>query len=222
MSVLWPRLDVRSNGRVPSRLVLVRHGETDWNRRRIVQGHADVPLNENGKTQARAVARRLAGEKLDVLYTSDLSRARETADEIGAACGLAVRPDARLREIDVGAWSGLSRKEIRKRHPETVAALERGEDPLRGDGESLVDLRARVVAAYDDLAAAHPGETVAVVGHGGSLKVLIGHLLGLADARLTQLSVAGNTGVSLFDFRDGFPRLVMLNCTRHLHGVVGN
>jgi len=92
-------------------LLLVRHGETDWNAERRWQGHADVPLNERGREQARALAEQLAGESVDAIYSSDLSRARDTADILGARLDVPVVVDADLREIDVGPVEGLTAEE---------------------------------------------------------------------------------------------------------------
>jgi len=94
-------------------LLLVRHGETNWNAERRWQGHADVPLNDRGRKQARTLAEQLAGERIDVIYTSDLSRARDTADAVGARLGVEVVVDPDLREIDAGAIEGLTAEEAR-------------------------------------------------------------------------------------------------------------
>src|ERR1700741_2656837 len=99
-------------------LLLVRHGETDWNRERRFQGHADQPLNETGREQARAPATDLDGNGIDLIYTSDLARARETAEIVGAQLGLDVVAMRELREIDVGEWEGLTWQEIEERYPE--------------------------------------------------------------------------------------------------------
>ena len=99
-------------------LLLVRHGETDWNRDRRFQGHADPPLNETGREQANALAEELAGEEIELVYTSDLQRARETAQIVGARLGAGVVPLPALREIDVGEWQGLTWPEIEQRFPE--------------------------------------------------------------------------------------------------------
>src|SRR5919204_5528893 len=127
-------------------LLLVRHGETDWNVQQRWQGHQDPPLNALGREQARALAEALAGEGIDAVYTSDLRRARETAEIVAARLGVEVRPLPDLREIDVGTWSGLTMDEIRTRWPEAIERMhERGWG--WGDGETPDDLRARVVAA---------------------------------------------------------------------------
>ncbi len=105
-------------------LLLARHGETDWNRERRWQGHADPPLNELGRAQARRLAEALAGEQLEAIYASDLRRAHETAEIVGARLGLPVTSDPDLREIDVGSWSGLTPRGARRPRLRTAEAKE--------------------------------------------------------------------------------------------------
>lgn len=136
-------------------MLLARHGETDWNRDRRYQGHADEPLNAIGRAQAERLAASLRAEQLTAVYTSDLRRAAETAEIVASALGLPVAADPRLREIDVGSWQGRSHAEI---------------DGLTWDGETTDDHRARTVAALLEIAAAHPSERVLVVAHGGTLR----------------------------------------------------
>jgi probable phosphoglycerate mutase len=169
-------------------ILLARHGETDWNRERRVQGHSDTPLNETGREQARTLAGALAGEPLDAVYSSDLARARETAEIVAAAHGLEVRTDAELRERNFGSWEGLTDVEIHERH---------GSDWSRHDGETDEQVRARVLGAVDRIAAAHPGEEVLVVSHGGALNALWHHASG---ARIERWA---NCAVYRLAFRDG-------------------
>lgn len=137
-------------------LLLVRHGETDWNAERRWQGHADVPLNDRGREQAYALAETLAGETIDAIYTSDLSRARETADILGARLGVTVVVDPDLREIDVGPLEGLTADESR--------AVE------GWPGEPIEEHSDRVMRALGRIAAAHPQGRVLAVTHGGSMR----------------------------------------------------
>ena len=136
-------------------LILARHGETDWNRNGRIQGHADQPLNERGREQARELAERLAEEEIDAVYTSDLRRAAETAEIIGAMLGVEVTADQDLREIDVGTWSGLTRDELGDRD---------------WDGETRETHSARVLRALRRIVARHPDGRVVVVTHGGSCR----------------------------------------------------
>ena len=150
-------------------LLLARHGETDWNSERRWQGHADQPLNARGREQARDLAASLAERRIDAIYASDLLRARETAEIVGAALALPVTLDPNLREVDVGEWSGLVHTEIESRYPD---GFRRWQEGLHGwdQGESYDEMGVRVVAALLGIAAGHPGETVLVVSHGGSIR----------------------------------------------------
>jgi broad specificity phosphatase PhoE len=141
-------------------LLLARHGETDWNREGRWQGWADPPLNDTGRAQARLLAEQLRETPFDAVYSSDLERARETAEILAAPHGVPVVLDRDLREIDVGSWSGLTREEIAERFP----------DGSRPDGETHEQQAARVRAAVTRIAREHPGGRVLVVGHGGTIR----------------------------------------------------
>jgi 2,3-bisphosphoglycerate-dependent phosphoglycerate mutase len=136
-------------------LLLVRHGETDWNAEGRLQGHTDRPLNEHGRRQARELAARLAGEQVDAIYASDLVRARETAEILGAQLGLPVAVDPDLREKNWGNWEGLTGDE---------------RAGVVFEGESTELHRDRVMAAVHRIVERHRGERVVVVTHGGSLR----------------------------------------------------
>ena len=143
-------------------LLLVRHGETDWNAERRWQGHADVPLNARGLEQARGLAEQLAAEPVDAIYSSDLSRARDTATVVGERLGVDVLVDVDLREIDVGPIEGLS-------------AVEAGSF-VGWQGEPIEAHAERVLRAVQRIADRHPGQRVLVVTHGGSLRRVHEHL----------------------------------------------
>ncbi len=202
----------------PARLILVRHGETDWNHQGLPQGLIDVPLNDTGREQGRALAKRLKSMPIDALFSSDLARAAETATILGQALDLTPQLSAAWREIDLGSWGGLTRPEIEARFPDELAALERGEDVARGGGETMAAVQERVVAEFERISELHQGQTVAVVSHGGTLKGIICHLLGLELRYLNRLTAGGNTGLSIFEFGWGLPHLVLLNDTSHLDG----
>jgi broad specificity phosphatase PhoE len=172
-------------------LLLARHGETDWNSERRWQGHVDRPLNGRGREQARALAAELVGRTIDAVYSSDLLRARETAEIVAAELGLQVRVDPRLREVDVGSWSGLVHTEIEASDP---AGFRRWQDGGKGweQGESYEEMGARVVAAVLELAAAHPGETLLVVTHGGSIRACRATAAGLTYGE-SRVSAIGST-----------------------------
>jgi len=165
-------------------LWLVRHGQTDWNRAGRFQGQADPALNEDGRRQANALAERLARRTFDALYSSDLLRARATAEALSAPLALPVRLDPRLREVNHGQWDGLLLADIQARFPLDWAARQRSPLTARPPGgETVLDVSARVRAAAADIARAHPGGEVLVVSHGLALAVLASLALGrpLAD-----------------------------------------
>ncbi len=160
-------------------LWLVRHGQTDWNIQGRYQGQSDIPLNESGLAQAQALSEELraeqaAGKHFTAIYSSDLERACRTAEIIAGPLGLPVRIDARLREINQGDWEGKNYRAIVAQYQDLLALRE--EDALQSrapGGESTLEVAERVRAAADDIAAAHPGETVLVVSHGVALACLI-------------------------------------------------
>ena len=162
-------------------LLLVRHGETDWNRERRFQGHADPPLNETGREQAHALAADLAGERIQLVYTSDLRRARETAEIVAARLEADVVALRELREIDVGEWQGLTWPEIEARYPEGARAWHEHGQGWEA-GETYDELGERVVAALRRIAADHPEERVLVIGHGGTIRATRAFLEGLSVA----------------------------------------
>ena len=167
-------------------ILLARHGETDWNREGRWQGWADPPLNELGRKQAQELADQLRTTPFDAVYSSDLRRARETAELVAAPHGMPVTADAGLREINVGSWSGLTRAEIELRFPD-------GERP---GGETREEHLARVLQAVEGIARAHPGERVLVVSHGGTMRALRTHV---SDEPLHPIE---NCGVIELHFRD--------------------
>jgi XTP/dITP diphosphohydrolase len=157
----------------PAQFVLIRHAESTWNAAERWQGHADPPLSERGIAQAEAVARAVAAQRADRLLCSDLQRARATAEIVGRALGLAPSADPRLRELDVGRWAGLTRREIEALDAASLSRFE-AEDPEEraGGGESRREIRARVRRAFHELARAHPGERLVVVTHLGVVRAL--------------------------------------------------
>ena len=159
-------------------ILLARHGESDWNRERRWQGHADRPLTEHGVEQAHALAERLGDIDLDAVYSSDLLRARATAEAVAAPRGLDVRIVPDLREVDVGSWSGLTREEARDRFPSDFVRWLDGSQGW-GDGETYETMSERVLAALATIIAAHPEGRVLVVAHGGPIRAIHAAALGM-------------------------------------------
>jgi len=163
-------------------LLLVRHGETDWNAEGRLQGHTDTPLNDYGRRQAAALAEQLAGDGIAAIYASDLSRARATAEIVGGRIGLPVSVVPDLREKNWGSWEGLTPTE---------------RDAVEYVGESTMEHRARTVRALAAIAGRHPGERVLVVTHGGSVRRVQAAASGFA------MPVIGNCAVWTCVHEDG-------------------
>lgn len=201
-----------------ARLVLVRHGETDWNRDGRWQGHADPGLNELGRQQAAAAAARVAREFAGApIVTSDLRRAAETAAAAGAAMGVQPSIDARLREVDVGEWSGLTRDQVQERDPAGYLAWEEGRNTGYPGGETFSELAARATGAMHDLFESHAGGTVIAVCHGGTIRAMVAAALGIGDAGRRLLATGPNGSLSVLDTRHGGGiGLVSLNDAGHL------
>jgi broad specificity phosphatase PhoE len=159
-------------------ILLARHGESDWNRDRRWQGYADRPLTERGREQAAALAERLRHIRLDAIYSSDLERARATAEGVARSRGMAVEQVAKLREVDVGSWSGLTRDEAEERHPEDFARWLQGGAGWT-DGESYEEMSTRVLEAISSIVAGHPDGRVLVVSHGGPIRAVHASALGM-------------------------------------------
>ena len=203
-----------------TRLIILRHGETQWNLEHRYQGHLDSPLTANGVAQGRALAERLAGQAFFALCSSDLGRARQTADAISARTRHDVLTHAGLRERHLGALQGYTRDEVKARWPEEYRRLRSGEaDYAPSEGESNRALTARAVAALAEIAAPHGGETIAVVTHGGVLSALLRHVLGLpldAPRRFARVNASWN----VFTVENGKWRLETWGDTSHLGGAV--
>jgi broad specificity phosphatase PhoE len=184
-------------------LLLARHGETRWTRAKRWQGHADPPLNRRGRAQARTLAKRLTGESIHAIYSSDLRRASETAAIVAQAVDLEVRLDPELRENDFGDWTGLGRDEVERRFPVGARLRKRGLKGWNG-GESYEEMADRVVRAVSRIAAEHPDQDVLVVTHNGPIRAIHAQALGVrySEYRKTAKSIKKGT-VSAVSLDDG-------------------
>ena len=175
------------------RIVLLRHGRTEWNATGRFQGQLDSPLDVIGRAQALGAAVAVAPMEPDAIVSSDLSRAADTAAAVAAEAGVDVVLDPRLREINLGSWEGLTRAEARERFPEEYANWQAGSDARRGDGETYAEVGVRaaecVVEWLDRLGA---GSTVVAVTHGGTARATIGTLLGFDPDLYWRLAPLGN------------------------------
>jgi len=207
------------------RLVLVRHGETDWNRQGRFQGQIDVPLNASGRAQAEAVGRVLAPVGFDRAYTSSMARPRQTAQAILASHpGVPLTTVRGLVEIGHGLWEGQLEREIAERWPQLLADWKRAPETVQmPEGETLQLVWDRSLAAWTAIARSlGPTETALVVAHDAVNKTILCALLGLAPADIWAIK-QGNGGVTVIDYPDGMatgPVVAALNLTAHLGGVL--
>jgi len=184
-------------------LIAIRHGETEWNREGRYQGHLNSALNREGLAQAQALGERLAEVRFDLLFSSDLGRALQTASAIALRSGHEVVVDSRLRERSMGIFQGLTATEAQARYPAEYARF-RSHDPdyIIPGGESMRQLLERSVACFTELAERHSGSTLAAVTHGGVLAMLY------RNARAMPLEAERdftlhNTGVNRFHYCQG-------------------
>jgi probable phosphoglycerate mutase len=200
-----------------TRVILVRHGQTAWNRVERFRGRADVPLDETGLAQARATAERVARQWTPTaVYTSPLGRARKTAEVIAAPLGLPVQPDDGLLDIDYGEWQGLTTEEVRLRWPEALTAWFAAPQTTRVPaGETLKAVRSRAVRSLGRITSDHEGQTVCVVAHHVVNRLILLEVLGLRNERFWHIR-QDTCAINVFEAQAGDFTLVSLNDTCHL------
>ncbi len=181
-----------------TQIIIVRHGQTEWNIKGIRQGSLDSPLTARGMAQAKALGQRLAREKFTALYSSDLGRAVQTAQEIANVTGHAITTDARLRERHLGIFQGLNGEEIVTKYPEERRAMRsRGPSYVIPGGESMVQQVERNMACLNELAARHQGEQIVVVTHGGVVSGFFRHTLEISLEAPRRFEFV-NAGINVF------------------------
>lgn len=200
-----------------TRIILVRHGQTAWNREERFRGREDLPLDETGHRQAIAAGQRIAANwSPTAIYCSPLQRAVQTARPIGDACGLSVLPWPDLTDIDYGQWQGLTPAEAAARTPTLHRAwLEAPQTVQIPGGESLATVRARTFAALQEIISRHRGETVIVVAHTVVNRLLLCAVLGLDNSRFWRLCQE-TAAINVFEWDGEDFTLVSLNDTSHL------
>jgi alpha-ribazole phosphatase len=199
-----------------TRLFLVRHGQTDWNSGRRFQGQAGPGLNEAGRRQVQALAARLAQEPYAAIYSSDLERARQTAEILNAGRFCPVYLDPALRELAFGTWEGLTYLEIQQRDPHALSAWEADwEKSGPPGGESLADLERRVKVFLEKISKEKEGQTFILAAHGGPLQVLICLALGLPAASHWRFALS-TASLSVVQLSANGGVLQLLNDTCHL------
>lgn len=182
-------------------LIMIRHGETDWNINRRFQGMTDTPLNESGRAQAALLGIALADLAFDVCYSSDLVRVVETAEIALGARAHQIQRELRLREISFGKFEGLTYEEIQATYPDELAVWEADRNQAAHGGERIADVIARVQAIYDALREKHPKQRVLLFGHGGTLGILLSLALGAPPEKWWQFRLHNTalTEMTLYD-----------------------
>jgi probable phosphoglycerate mutase len=202
-----------------AQVIIVRHGQTQWNIKTIRQGHLDSPLTERGIAQAKALGDRLAIETFTALYSSDLGRALQTAQVIAAATGHRIVTDPRLRERNLGIFQGLNGQEIQQKFPEEYR-LHRslGPDYVIPGGESVRQQVERNLEYLTELAEKHLGERIVIVTHGGVLSGLFRHTFSIPFNAPRRFEFT-NAGLNVFNYEQGNWYLQTWGDISHLGGV---
>jgi broad specificity phosphatase PhoE len=197
-------------------MILVRHGQSTWNREHRIQGQLDPPLSDEGRRQAELLGRRLAARPLAGFYASDLKRAFQTAEAIGAHVDLMPEPTPGLREIYLGDWEGLRTEEIAERFPDAWARWTQEPDwDLVPGGEGAARFEARVVATLDEIFDRHPHGEVLVVTHGGVIQVALHRVIGRPSKGLFPFKIQ-NASISVVEARYGRTIIGGANDVGHL------
>lgn len=198
------------------RVLLIRHAETGWNAEGRWQGHELVPLNEKGKSQARKLAAHLSKRPIGSVYTSDLPRTLETAQTVADAVGVTPILDERLREWHLGIFQGMTRDEILVKYPTELEANNNDYyDYVIPQGESRRQMQARAYQAWLDIIAEGIGPEIAVISHGGTLKLLLLKLFE-SDAPALRAMHIDNTSITTLERHRDYWRIVGLAATPHL------
>lgn len=197
-------------------VLLIRHGQTDWNIAGRWQGHIDIPLNETGVHQSKLLAKRLATWPIEAIYTSDLKRAIQTADQIGIELGIRPIKDRAFRERNGGSFQGLTGQELKNNYGEEWRRV-RQDGWAPPNGESNKEVSTRMVSAFQKVVQSHLGSTIAIVSHGGALKLLISHILGLPAGQPAPIRIGENTGLSIIETNQQSSTLTLLNDDCHLN-----
>lgn len=193
-------------------VIMVRHGESHWNVEHKYQGQLDSGLTERGRMQARRAANVLVEEvdQARVVWSSDLPRARDTAQAYADLTGATVIEDVRLRELGVGSWSGRTLAEIAEEFPDVVAASAAGQDVRRGGGETFAEQRDRVVACLDEISA-EDLDTALVFSHGGAIRVAAAHAAGVPSPGHYTMSPPSNCSRTVLQLGTAGNKLVRYN-----------
>ena len=198
-------------------IIIIRHGETEWNKTGRFQGHSDVPLSAEGRAQAAALGRNLALDHVDAIYASDLTRAMETAAPLAKRFGFEVISDPLLRELNFGAWEGRHFDDVNAENPNAMKNFYT--DPEQADipeSEPFPEFQRRVAGRVREIVAQERGKRIVVVSHGASIRILLADILAMPIRSIWHISQL-NTAVNKIRFEDdGFAIVTLMNDTSHL------
>ncbi len=198
-------------------IIIIRHGETEWNKTGRFQGHSDVPLSAEGRAQAAALGRNLALDHVAAIYASDLTRAMETAAPLAKRFGLEVISDPLLRELNFGAWEGRNFNDVNAENPNAMKNFYT--DPEQADipeSEPFPEFQRRVAGRVREIVAQERGKRIVIVSHGASIRILLADILAMPIRSIWHISQL-NTAVNKIRFEDdGFAIVTLMNDTSHL------
>lgn len=198
------------------KIYLIRHGETEWNVSRKIQGHKDIPLTDTGIKQANLIADRLMSEDIDIIYSSDLKRAYDTAKIIGDKIGLEPNPHKEFREINFGIWEGLYNDKIGLEYGEEIYLWRKEPEKLKIEGgETLKEVQLRAMRELESIMNMNQDKNILIVSHGVTIKTMI---LGILDMNLFYFKnlTIDNVSLTIIEFREYNKVLKVLNDTSHL------
>ena len=198
-------------------IIIIRHGETEWNKTGRFQGHSDVPLSAEGRAQAAALGKNLVVDHVDAIYASDLTRAMETAAPLAQRFGLEVISDPLLRELNFGSWEGRKFNDVNAENPDAMKTFYN--DPERvniPDSEPFPEFQRRVAGRVREIVAQERGTRIVIVSHGASIRILFADILSMPIRSIWHVSQL-NTAVNKIRFEDdGFAVVTLMNDTSHL------
>ena len=198
-------------------IIIIRHGETEWNKTGRFQGHSDVPLSAEGRAQAAMLGKNLSVDHVDMIYASDLTRAMETAAPLAQRFGLEVISDTQLRELNFGAWEGRNFNDVNAENPNAMKNFYT--DPEQADipeSEPFPEFQRRVAGRVREIVAQERGKRIVVVSHGASIRILLADILAMPIRSIWHISQL-NTAVNKIRFEDdGFAIVTLMNDTSHL------
>lgn len=199
-----------------TKVIFIRHGQTFWNKEKKYQGHTDISLNEIGFKQAKLVGKRLAGEKINAIYCSDLLRACQTAECIAQHHALPIIRKKELREINFGVWEGLTYHEIMETWPQILSTMySQPGKTCPPQGENYDRVRRRVIKVLQQCIAKHQNETIAIVSHGGTMRVILCAALGIGLDKMWFIT-QDNTAINIIQYFDHQVMVSLVNDTCHL------